>query len=63
MLAAFDALFAAQLSTIASFTMFWFDFLSVWAVVMIMVHIPVFRRIFERVRVIGPYLRHLEDLH
>jgi hypothetical protein len=57
-LAELDAFFTAQLATSASFTMFCFYFLSVWAVIVVMVNASVLRRLFDRGCVIWRYFSH-----
>ena len=38
--------------------MLWFDFLSIWAVIMVVVHVSVLWWVFNGVRVVWRYLRH-----
>jgi hypothetical protein len=54
----FDALVTARFSIDIALTMFRLDSLSVGAIVMVMINISMFWRIFLRIRVIGRHLCH-----
>jgi hypothetical protein len=53
-----DALFAAGLSACAVFLMLLLDSLPIFTVIVIVMYLPMFRRLFDRVRVIRSNLRH-----
>jgi hypothetical protein len=61
-LAEFYALIAARLATGSGFAMPLQDSFSVGAVVMIVIHISMFGRVFGRVRVVRRYFGHVEIL-
>ena len=56
-----DALFAAQFAACPAFTMLRFDLLPVFAIVVIVIHVPVLRWIFERICVVRCHFAHLES--
>jgi hypothetical protein len=61
MLAELDAFVAARFATSPIFTVFRLDSLSIWTVIVIVVHISMCRRIFNRVCVVRSYLGHRES--
>ena len=58
MLTELDALIATLLTARPIFPMLRLDFVPVWTVIVIMVHISVFGRVFLRVRVVGSHFCH-----
>jgi hypothetical protein len=60
-LAELDAFFAAFLAANAALTMLGLDALSVWAIVVIVVHVLVLRRIFRRIGMVRRPLSHSQD--
>ena len=57
-----DALFAARLAARTVDAILRLDSLSVFAIVVIVVNVPVFRRVFRDTRVVRPYLCHAHSL-
>ena len=58
-LAEFDAILAAFFPASSTLAMFEQDFIALWAVVMVVIHVPMLWRIFQRVCVVWTYLSHL----
>ncbi len=56
-----DALFAAFLAASAALTMLGLDALPIRAIVVIVVHVPMLRRVFARIGVIRRPLSHSQD--
>jgi len=53
-----DALFAPRFAPCPVFTMLRFDLLPVFAIVVVVIHVPVLGWIFERVCVVRRYFAH-----